>query len=62
MTTEQIITLEWRGANGVTSTVMSELQKHTEFLRQCIRYDESARRHETTFAGHHTNFKPKFYE
>jgi hypothetical protein len=25
---------------------MSEHQKHTEFLRQCIRYDESARRQE----------------
>ena len=25
---------------------MSEHQKHTEFLRHCIRYDESARRHE----------------
>lgn len=25
---------------------MSEHEKHTEFLRQCIRYDESARRHE----------------
>ena len=33
-------------ANGVASTVMSEHQKHTEFLRQCIRYDDSARRHE----------------
>ena len=33
-------------ANGVASTVMSEHQKHTEFLRECIRYDESARRHE----------------
>ena len=26
--------------------VMSEHEKHTEFLRQCIRYDEGARRHE----------------
>jgi hypothetical protein len=25
---------------------MSEHEKHTEFLRQCILYDESARRHE----------------
>ena len=25
---------------------MSEHQKHTEFLRECIRYDESTRRHE----------------
>jgi hypothetical protein len=33
-------------ANGVASTVMSDHQKHTEFLRQCIRYDESARRQE----------------
>jgi len=35
-----------RNANGVASTVMSEHQKHTEFLRQCILYDESARRQE----------------
>ncbi len=46
MASEQIKMLDWRGANGVASTVMSEHQKHTEFLRQCIRYDESARRHE----------------
>jgi len=26
--------------------MMSEHEKHTEFLRQCIRYDESARRQE----------------
>lgn len=26
--------------------MMSEHQKHTEFLRQCILYDESVRRHE----------------
>ena len=26
--------------------VMSEHEKHTEFLRQCIGYDEGARRHE----------------
>ena len=26
--------------------MMSEHQKHTEFLRQCILYDESAQRHE----------------
>ena len=37
---------EYRNANGVASTVMSEHQKHTEFLRQCIRYDESAKRQE----------------
>jgi hypothetical protein len=37
---------ECRGANGVASTTMSEHQKHTEFLRQCILYDESARRQE----------------
>ena len=30
------------GANGVASTRMSEHQKHTEFLRQCLRYCESA--------------------
>jgi hypothetical protein len=28
------------------STMMSEHQKHTEFLRQCLLYDESARRQE----------------
>jgi hypothetical protein len=33
-----------RGANGVASATLSEHQKHTEFLRQCILYDESARR------------------
>jgi hypothetical protein len=31
-------------ANGVDSTVMSEHKKHTEFLRQCLLYDESAGR------------------
>jgi hypothetical protein len=35
-----------RGANGVASKVMSDHQKHTEFLRDCIRYDEGARRQE----------------
>lgn len=29
-------------ANGVASTRMSEHQKHTEFLRHCLRYGESA--------------------
>jgi hypothetical protein len=29
-------------ANGVASTMMSEHQKHTEFLRHCLRYGESA--------------------
>jgi hypothetical protein len=33
-------------ANVVASTVMSEHEKHTEFLRRCIVYDESARRQE----------------
>ena len=28
-------------ANGVASTLMSEHQKHTEFLRHCLRYGES---------------------
>jgi hypothetical protein len=28
-------------ANGVASTTMSEHQKHTEFLRHCLRYGES---------------------
>ena len=28
--------------NGVASTMMSEHQKHTEFLRHCLRYGESA--------------------
>jgi hypothetical protein len=28
-------------ANGVASTMMSEHQKHTEFLRHCLRYGES---------------------
>ena len=37
---------ECRGANGVALTTMSEHQKHTEFLRHCILYDESARRQE----------------
>lgn len=36
-------TREWRRANAVVSTTMSEHQRHTEFLRQCIVYDESAR-------------------
>jgi len=30
------------GTNGIASTVMSEHQKHTEFLRHCLRYGESA--------------------
>jgi len=30
--------------NGVASTTMSEHEKHTEFLKWCIHYDESARR------------------
>jgi hypothetical protein len=29
-------------ANGVGSTMMSEHQKHTEFLRHCLRYGDSA--------------------
>jgi hypothetical protein len=29
------------GANEVASTMMSEHQKHTEFLRDCLRYGES---------------------
>ncbi len=29
------------GTNGVASTMMSEHQKHTEFLRHCLRYGES---------------------
>jgi hypothetical protein len=29
------------GTNGVASTTMSEHQKHTEFLRHCLRYGES---------------------
>ena len=37
---------ECRGANGVALTTMSEHQKHTEFLRHCILYDESAKRQE----------------
>ena len=32
--------------NGIASTMMSDHQRHTEFLRHCIRYDESARRQE----------------
>lgn len=36
-------TRECRNAKGVASTEMSEHQKHTEFLRQCILYDESAK-------------------
>jgi hypothetical protein len=31
---------------GIASTMMSDHQRHTEFLRHCIRYDESARRQE----------------
>ena len=34
------------GSNGVASTMMSDHEKHTEFLRQCILYDESTRRQE----------------
>ena len=29
-------------ANGIASTMMSEHQKHTEFLRHCLRYGDSA--------------------
>lgn len=29
------------GTNGIVSTKMSEHQKHTEFLRHCLRYGES---------------------
>ena len=29
------------GANGIASTMMNEHQKHTEFLRHCLRYGES---------------------
>ena len=29
------------GTNGVASMMMSEHQKHTEFLRHCLRYGES---------------------
>jgi hypothetical protein len=31
-------------SNSVASTAMSEHEKHTEFLKRCIHYDESARR------------------
>lgn len=31
-------------SNSPASTTMSEHEKHTEFLKRCIRYDESARR------------------
>ncbi len=30
------------GANGIASTMMNEHQKHTEFLRHCLRYGDSA--------------------
>ena len=30
------------GTNGIASMMMSEHQKHTEFLRHCLRYGESA--------------------
>ena len=33
-------------SNGVASTMMSDHEKHTEFLRQCLLYDESTRRQE----------------
>ena len=33
-------------SDGVASTTMSDHEKHTEFLRQCILYDESTRRQE----------------
>jgi hypothetical protein len=33
-------------ANGVASAMMSEHQKQTEFLRQCLRYDETVEQHE----------------
>jgi hypothetical protein len=37
----------WKcGVNDAASKIMSDHQKHTEFLRECIRYDESARRQE----------------
>jgi hypothetical protein len=39
-------TLGYGRTNGVASTTMSEHEKHTEFLRQCILYDESTRRQE----------------
>ena len=29
------------GANGIASTMMNEHQKHTEFLRHCLRYGEN---------------------
>jgi hypothetical protein len=29
------------GANGIASTMMSEHEKHTEFLRHCLRYGDS---------------------
>jgi uncharacterized integral membrane protein len=38
--------VECSGANGAASMMMSEHQKHTMFLRQCILYDESAGRQE----------------
>jgi hypothetical protein len=31
-------------SNSLSSTTMSEHEKHTEFLKRCIRYDESAGR------------------
>jgi hypothetical protein len=34
------------GVNGAALKIMSDHQKHTEFLRECIRYDGSARRQE----------------
>jgi hypothetical protein len=37
-------TLGYGRSNGVASTTMSEHEKHTEFLKQCIHYDESAGR------------------
>jgi hypothetical protein len=46
MAVEQTEMRECRGVNSVASTVMSEHEKHTEFLRQCLLYDESARRQE----------------
>jgi len=46
MAAEQTEKREGLGAKGVASTTMSEHEKHTEFLRQCLLYDESARRRE----------------
>jgi uncharacterized integral membrane protein len=34
------------GANGMATTMMSERQKHTEFLKHCLRYDDNSDRHD----------------